>query len=200
MSIEEIMAEVMKDIVFYQTSGGGLTLGGGEPLAQPDAAAELLKAAKAKGLHTAVETCGFAPAESLAKVAPYVDLFLYDIKHMESDTHKGLTGVGNGPILENLAWLVENGYPVRARMPLINGCNADLAEMRARAAFLGQWKGRPNFKGVDLLPYHKLGLHKYAKLGEEYTLGKEASVPEGFLEEAAAIFGEAGVETAIVRH
>ncbi|MDE7240605.1 choline TMA-lyase-activating enzyme [Desulfovibrio sp.] len=200
MSIDEIMAVVLEDRVFYQTSGGGLTLGGGEPLAQPEAAVALLTKAKAEGISTAVETCGHVPADTVARVAPLADLFLYDIKHMDSGRHKELTGRDNTVILENLKSLLASGAQVRVRMPLISGCNADLEEMRARAGFLQAWRDAPGFRGVDLLPYHKLGVHKYTQLGESYSLDEAAAVPAEFLEQAKALFEAAGLPVAVVRH
>lgn len=200
MSIEDIMAVVLEDRVFYQTSGGGLTLGGGEPLAQPEAAAALLSKARAEGISTAVETCGHVAPEVLARAVPLVDLFLYDIKHMDSARHKELTGRDNALILENLKTLLAAGAPVRVRMPLVSGCNASLEEMRARAEFLQAWRDAPGFRGVDLLPYHKLGVHKYTQLGESYSLDEAAAVSADFLEEARAIFEAAGLSVAVVRH
>lgn len=200
MSVDDIMSVVLEDRVFYQTSGGGLTLGGGEPLAQPEAAVALLTKARAEGISTAVETCGHVTADVVARAVPLVDLFLYDIKHMDSARHKALTGRDNGLILENLKSLLASGAPVRVRMPLVSGCNASLSEMRARAAFLQAWRDAPGFRGVDLLPYHKLGVHKYAQLGESYSLDEAAAVPAGFLQEAQAVFEAAGLSVAVVRH
>lgn len=198
MSIAEIMETVLKDIVFYQTSGGGLTIGGGEPLAQIDAACELLAAARAEGIHTAVETCGHVPWESISRASEFVDLFLFDIKHLDSAKHKELTGQGNELILGNLTWLLDKGHKVKVRMPLINGCNADFAEISRRVDFLEPWSN--HLQGVDLLPYHKLGTHKYAQLGEAYSLGPDASVSQDFLEAAQALFQKANIPTAVVRH
>lgn len=200
MTIEEVIAEALADNMFYQVSGGGLTLGGGEPLAQPRAAAALLAAAKAAGLNTAIETCGYASPEAVAAVAPHTDVFLYDLKHMDSARHKELTGRENEPILANFAWLLNNGFKVRARMPLINGCNADLEEMKRRRNFLLQWQGCDNFLGVDLLPYHKLGIHKYAQLGETYDLDESAGISEESLAGFSSVFADAGIAVNIVRH
>lgn len=200
MTLQEIMGEVVKDIVFYQTSGGGMTIGGGEPLCQPDAVAGLLMACRQTGIHTAIETCGHVAAANVEKAAGLADLFLFDIKHMDPARHKALTGVDNRTILANLAWLLDNGFPVRVRMPLVGGCNADLEEMRRRLDFLSQWRGHANFMGVDLLPYHKFGTHKYANLGENYKLGPDADVTPGFLEAAQNLFASANIPVAIIRH
>ncbi|MBD5641305.1 MAG: choline TMA-lyase-activating enzyme [Desulfovibrio sp.] len=200
LEIGEILAVVMEDEIFYKTSGGGVTLGGGEPLAQPEAARALLEASKSAGLNTALETCGLARRDAITAVAPFTDLFLYDLKHTDNERHKQLTGAPNTQILSNLCWLLDNGFNLSVRMPLINGCNADLEEMRARAAFLGKWRTRKNFRGVHLLPYHRLGVHKYGQLGEEYGLGEDARVSDGFLDQAVDIFAAAGIPARVIRH
>ena len=200
METPDILKIVLEDKAFYDTSGGGVTLGGGEPLAQPAAALDLLKACRAAGIHTAMETCGFASHDVIGRIAPHVNIFLYDIKHTDKDSHLRLTGADNAPILANLAWLLDNGHEVRVRMPLIEGCNAAMAEIEERAVFLEKWRHRENFSGVDLLPYHKLGVHKYAQLGEDYRLGRDAAVDDEFLQTAVAMFGEHGIRAAIVRH
>lgn len=200
MPVSEILKIILEDEAFYKTSGGGATLGGGEPLAQPAAAMDLLRACKNCGIHTAVESCGQASLDTVKSMAPLVDLFLYDIKHMDGDAHKRLTGADNSLILENLAWLLDNGHKMRVRMPLIHGCNADLDEMEKRAVFLERWKDKENFMGIDLLPYHRLGAHKYAQLGEEYGLGADAAVGEDFLAAAVEIFAKHGLKAAIIRH
>lgn len=200
MTTGDIMAVILEDEIFYKTSGGGVTLGGGEPLAQPEAALELLKECKKAGLHTAIETCGHAAPEAIREIAQYTDLFLYDLKHMDSEQHNKLTGVGNQLILQNLAWLLDNGFKTRVRMPLVSGCNADMAEMRERVNFLARWRDCENFLGVDLLPYHKLGLHKYAQLNERYTLDEEATVGDDFLNTASSLFAKHGITASIIRH
>lgn len=196
----EILRIILEDEAFYKTSGGGVTLGGGEPMAQPWAALELLAACKAAGLSTAMETCGQASGATVTSLAPYVDLFLYDIKHMDDKRHRELTGVGNQQILTNLAWLLDKGHAVKVRMPLIDGCNADLGEMRKRAVFLSRWKDSNNFKGVDLLPYHRLGKHKYGQLGEAYSLADQGDVDQEFLQATCDIFAAQGIKTSILRH
>lgn len=200
MEISEIMKIIMEDEVFYKTSGGGVTLGGGDPLAQPAAALELLRACKKAGLHTAIETSGHVERNTLCDIAAYTDLFLYDLKHTDNARHKELTGVENGKILSNLEWLIENGHQVRVRMPLITGCNTGLEEITRRAELLNKWVGSGVFLGVDLLPYHKLGVHKYAQMNERYPLGEEAAVSEEFLENATQIFSQYSIPAAVIRH
>ena len=164
-SISEILDVIEEDRMFYQSSGGGVTLGGGEVLMQPDAAINLLSACKQRGINTAIETCGFARPEVIRKVAEVTDLFLFDIKHMDSVTHYRLTGVRNEQILENLQWLLENRANVKVRVPLLKGVNDGEADIEAMVKFLAPYKDQRNFKGIDLLPYHKLGVNKYTQLG-----------------------------------
>lgn len=200
METSEIMKIILEDEVFYKTSGGGVTLGGGEPLAQPDAALELLRTCKEAGLHTAMETSGYTERSVLSDIAAYTDLFLYDLKHTDSARHKELTGVENGKILSNLAWLIENDHKVRVRMPLITGCNTELDEIARRAEILRKWTDSEVLLGVDLLPYHKLGVHKYAQMNEKYLLGEDAAVSDEFLENAMKIFSQHSIPAAIIRH
>ncbi len=200
MSVDEILAVVLEDREFYETSGGGVTVGGGEPLMQWQAVGTLLDACHREGISTAMETSGHAGAEVIRHIAPRVDLFLYDIKQMDSQRHRDLTGVGNERVLENLNWLLDNGYNVRVRMPLVNGCNADENEIRARAAFLAPWKDSSHFKGVDLLPYHKIGIQKYAHLGRGYALDACAPINDECLSRSKAIFEEAGITVSVIRH
>lgn len=169
-TIEDILEVIEEDRPFYQQSGGGVTLGGGEALMQPDAALSLLMACRRRGLSTAVETCGYTTPEVMRRVAPEVDLFLYDIKHMDSKTHFRLTGVPNETILDNLTWLLENGRNVRIRVPLLKGVNDTAENLERMFDFLSPWKEHRNFQGVDFLPYHRLGVNKYAQLDREYAI------------------------------
>ena len=200
MSTEDLLNSVLEDRDFYETSGGGLTVGGGEPLMQWQAVYSLLKACRSEGIHTAMETSGQATTEIVAQIAPLVDLFLYDIKHMDEQRHRELTGVGNETILKNVTWLLNNGYSVRVRLPLINGYNADEDELRALAAFLSSWQNAPNFKGVDLLPYHRFGVQKYECLGMPYPVDARALVSNEQLSLAQAIFEKEGLSVACIRH
>ncbi|MGM9625826.1 MAG: glycyl-radical enzyme activating protein [Eubacteriales bacterium] len=161
--IDEIMREVLADSVFYETSGGGVTLSGGEPLYQPEAALALCRAAKEANLHVAMETCGYASEAVLGSVLPYVDLFLFDYK-AEADNHPSLTGVPLEPILRSLAQLDAAGADVILRCPIIPGCNdtethfASVAELARRYACIRE---------VHLEPYHPLGISKCEQLGRK---------------------------------
>ncbi len=169
-TLESILEVIEEDRPFYRQSGGGVTLGGGEVLMQPEAALGLLTACRRRGLHTAIETCGYTSPEVIRRVAPEVDLFLYDIKHMDSRTHYRLTGVPNETILDNLTWLLENGRNVRVRVPLLRGVNDTDENLGRMFDFLAPWKEHRNFQGVDILPYHRLGVNKYAQLDREYPI------------------------------
>ena len=199
-TISEILDVIEEDRMFYQSSGGGVTLGGGEVLKQPDAAINLLSACRQRGINTAIETCGFARPEVIRKVAEVTDLFLFDVKHMDSDTHYRLTGVRNEQILENLQWLLENRAHVKVRVPLLKGVNDGEADIEAMVKFLTPYKDQRNFKGIDLLPYHKLGVNKYAQLGMEYPMKGEVSLTETDLTRVEAVIKKYDFPVTIVRH
>ena len=200
MGVAELMAVVMEDWEFYETSGGGLTVGGGEPLMQPEALFALLTACREQGISTVLETSGHAPAETLARVAPLVGLFLYDLKHMDSARHRELTGVGNELILDNFKRLLDMGHALRVRLPLIEGCNADDAALEPLADFLAARKDAPGFRGVDILPYHRFGVQKYENLDMPYSLGSDGALSGERLEAIVALFAARGLEVAVVRH
>lgn len=199
-SIADLMEVIEEDRPFYEMSGGGVTLGGGEVLMQPEAATSLLMACKQRGINTAIETCGYARPETIEKVAEYVDLFLYDVKHMDSDRHHELTGVRNEMILRNLVWLLENRHNVKIRMPLLKGCNDGEAELSKVVDFLGPYRDYKNFKGVDLLPYHKMGVGKYGQLDMEYPVKGDPKLSEANLERIEERIRAYNFPVSVVRH
>ena len=165
MTVQEVIDEVLKDKLFLTTSGGGMTISGGEALAHPDFSAALFEAAHENGLHTAIETCSFASKAVIDKVFPHVDLGLLDIKHMDSATHKKLTGVPNEQILTNIKHVHNDLHiPVIIRIPTIPGYNADDANIAATARFVHDELGTD--VAIHLLPYHQLGESKAESLGE----------------------------------
>ena len=173
VSANEVTAEVLKDKPFYENSGGGMTLSGGEPLAQYDFSLKLLKKAKENGIHTAVETCGYAEKPKILEIAKYVDLFLFDCKETDPDLHKEYTGVDNKIILENLKALSDAGSKIILRCPIIPGFN-DRAEH-----FKGISETAENFIGIEHIeiePFHPLGESKYSALGREVA---DIPVPSG---------------------
>lgn len=199
-TISQLMDVILEDQAFYSVSGGGVTLGGGEVLMQPEAAANLLWACKQEGIHTAIETCGYATTENLLKVAEFVDLFLFDIKHFDSKRHAQLTGVHNELILKNLELLLQKRYHVKIRMPLLKGVNDSKEEIEQIAQFLVPYKTAKNFAGIDLLPYHKLGVNKYQQLGKEYRIKGDPSLHDSDLEKIEQWLSEYDLPVTVVRH
>lgn len=162
-TVDQVMDEVLKDRELYEFSGGGMTVTGGEPLVQKEFTHELLKAARTQGIHTAVETAGYAPWDTLEMLAMETDLFLYDVKGFDSERHRMNTGKENDVILANLQRLSEKTR-VFVRMPLIAGLNDSLEEARLCAQFLEQLEG---VEQIELLPYHRFGEAKYILVGRE---------------------------------
>jgi pyruvate formate lyase activating enzyme len=159
---EEIMASVLRDRPFYEASGGGLTLSGGEPLAQTDAAEAVLVLARGHRLHTAVETSGYAPWACFERLLPRVDLWLYDLKDTDAGRHRRQTGVDNRLILENLRRLHGAAAGVRVRLPIVPGCNDRPDHFEALSALAAELTG---LEGFELLPYHGLGAGKRRQFG-----------------------------------
>jgi pyruvate formate lyase activating enzyme len=166
-TVAQVMAEISKDIAFFDESGGGVTFSGGEALLQRDFLLELLKACKEKGIHTAVDTSGFATWAVIESVRPFVDLFLYDLKSVDDRVHRAYTGVSNQLILANLRRLSELDHAILLRMPLIPGIN-DGDEAIQAAGQLAE--SLPHLLGFEILPYHQAGVEKYRRLDKEYNL------------------------------
>lgn len=171
MSVGEVMDEVRRDKVFYGTSGGGVTFTGGEPMMQFPFALALCRAAKAEGIHVALDTCGEAPWERFEEIRPFVDLFLYDYKATGAARHRELTGVDGSLILGNLRRLSSSGAKIWLRCPIVPGVN-DTPEHLAQINELGKLRG---VERVDRLPYHPLGMEKYAKFGLVSRMGGEVN-------------------------
>jgi pyruvate formate lyase activating enzyme len=159
---DDILAEVLKDKDYYDNSGGGITLSGGEAMVQFEFALDLLKKAKENGLNTAIETSGYAATAKFEQIMPYVDLFLYDYKHTGNDLHRQYTGVDQDLILENLDFLYANNANILIRCPVIPGIN-DTDEHFKGITELSQ--KYPNLKGIEILGYHDYGMWKYECLG-----------------------------------
>ena len=166
VSADEVTAEVLKDKLFYENSGGGMTLSGGEPLARYDFSLELSKKAKENGIHIAVETCGYTEKSKILEIAKYVDLFLFDCKETDPELHKEYTGIYNKVILENLKALSDAGSKIILRCPIIPGFN-DRAEH-----FKGISKVAYKFSGIEHIeiePFHPLGESKYSAFSRKYA-------------------------------
>lgn len=169
ISVEEVMAEVNKDTVFYDESGGGVTFSGGEPLMQPDFLNMLLSSCKQYSLHTAVDTTGYASYSTISKIYDNVDLFLYDLKLINEEQHRKYTGVSNKPILENLKRLSQNGKKIIIRIPIIPGITDMEENITGIARLLQTLPATPE---VNILPYNLIGESKYQKFSIPNRLGK----------------------------
>ncbi len=167
VTVEEVMAEVMKDRLYYETSGGGITVSGGEPLMQAEFTLALLEAAKDKGLHTCLETCGYVEEKALKEAAKLTDVFLYDYKVTDPAAHQALTGAGNRRILANLDMLVHLGAFIILRCPIIPGCNDEASHYDGIIALLTKY---PSIPRAELMAYHRMGAAKYRQLGKPYAL------------------------------
>ena len=191
MTVDEVMAEAEKDRAFYRRSGGGVTLGGGEPLAQYKFAAELLKAAHAAYLHTALETCGQAPWSHFEAVLDHVHLLQFDLKHMDPGRHQELTGQSNELILSNLKRVLSVKAPqdVIVRIPVVPGRNDSVENVRETAGFVAEL----GIKQIELVPYHRLGVSKYAQYGMSYPLAGCEPSSQGHLDELREIVKECGL-------
>jgi glycyl-radical enzyme activating protein len=188
LTVREVMAVVLRDRLFYEQSGGGLTISGGEPMLQPEFALELLKAARAEGLHTCLDTCGWTSQRLYEQVLPFVDLFLFDYKATDPEVHKQWTGVSNELILSNLDFLVRQGASVRLRCPLVSGINATPEHLAGIAALSKRY---PDLDGIDLMPYHNVGNSKYERYGLNNPLPDlqttEDSTRQAWVEELHAL-------------
>ena len=171
-AVDEVLREVLKDRTFYANSGGGVTFSGGECMLQIDFLESVLRACRASGIQTAVDTAGYVDYARFERILPYTDLFLYDVKCRDVEKHKKYVGVTNELILENLEKLLFAGAAVWVRIPVIGGVNDTVEEMTKIRDFL---KGCPAPEQIELLPYHAMGEHKYAAIGRDAV---SFSVPE----------------------
>jgi pyruvate formate lyase activating enzyme len=176
-SVAEVLSEVLRDRAFYETSGGGMTLSGGEPLAQIDFSAALLHQARAEGLHTAVETCGHVPWDRIERVVHDTSLFLYDVKDTDPERHVHFTGVPNALIQSNLRALHARGASVIVRLPMVPGLNDRPDHFEAVADLSREL---PGLQGFEIMPYHRLGTAKRERMGipEEGECDFTAPEPE----------------------
>ncbi|HKS32539.1 MAG TPA: glycyl-radical enzyme activating protein [Enterobacteriaceae bacterium] len=165
-TVDEIMATVLRDKPFYDRSGGGITLSGGEPFMDPTLSLALLQASRQQGIHTAVETCLHVPWRYLEPALPLVDLFLADLKHVDSTRFRQWTNGSAKRVLDNLVRLADAGKKMTIRVPLIPGFNADKASIKAITRFAAD---RLGVNEIHFLPYHTLGINKYHLLGETCT-------------------------------
>ncbi len=189
-----LVKKLLRDRIFFDESGGGVTISGGEPLVQAPFVTEVLRLLRAEGVHTALDTCGFGPWPYLRDAAAHADLVLYDLKLMDPARHEAATGVSNELILENLKALADVHANIWIRIPVIPAVNDDVENIEAAVAFLCSL---PAALRVDLLPYHPTGEAKFARLGKHYALhGTETPAPLQ-LDAIAACFHARGLMTTI---
>ena len=194
-SIDQLITRIEKDMPFFTRSGGGVTFSGGEPTIQFGFLLGALKQCKNRFIHTAIETCGhIREREKLEALVPYVDLFLYDIKCVDSEKHLRYTGVSNELILKNAQLIAESGGDMVIRIPLIPGFNDSGDEIGRIAEFVLSLK---SVKQVNLLPYHELGKSKYRMLDKEYKLDDEEGVPESFVSVLQRMIESFGLQCSI---
>jgi len=192
ITVAEVIDEVLKDSAFYETSGGGITLSGGEPFWQPEFALAVLRAAREAGLNTCLDTSGYAPWNVVEDFPALVDLFLYDIKCLDGDLHKELTGVSNALILSNLQKLDESGAKFMIRVPFVPGLNIHEGFGEELARLYGSLD---NCQGVQILPYHELAKSKYERFSKPFSVEGIKSPTDEVVEEFVDRMRELGVET-----
>lgn len=190
-TVQQVLDVVMQDLPFYEESGGGITLSGGEMLMQPDFSLSLLLAAKEEGLHTCCETTGFAASDTFEKVTNPIDLILFDMKHWDAARHKEKTGVSNELPVENMRRAIEKGKDVLPRIPVIPGFNDSISDAV-------EFSGKLRSIGADrcqLLPFHQFGENKYDLLGKEYAYQDTAALHREELEKYHQTFIDNGIQS-----
>ena len=194
-STAELLQIIEKERPFFDQSAGGVTFSGGEPLLYPEFLCEILAACGERQIHRCIDTAGLAKTESLLEIAKHTDLFLYDLKLMDSARHKEWTGVGNELILHNLQALAETEAAIQIRIPLIKGVNADAENLEATAAFISNLPGAK--KPINLLPYHDIAKGKHLKLGQDYHASGMAEPGTADLEATISRFSQYGLTTTV---
>ena len=195
MTVEDCMKKIRQDKKFYDKSGGGVTISGGEPMSQFEFTYALAKQCHEEGFNVALDTTGFAPTEQYLKILPYVNLFLFDLKHMDSHHHKMLTGVPNELILKNAEELVRAGARFQVRFPMIPKLNAQPENVKATAEFCV--KIQEGIDVVQLLPYHRMGYAKYVRLGRPYKLSNIDPPSDEFMNQQLELFKSYGLPAMI---
>ena len=187
MTVEEVMTEVAKDYLSYESSGGGLTISGGDCEMQPEFTVALLKAARSEGIHTAVEITGVYPWDKVKAITDEADFILYDLKHMDDARHIEGTRVSNKHILENARHLVEQGRPILFRIPLIPGYNDSRENVEATARFVADLFGSAVSDKLELLPYNNLGEDKYDRMDFDGPRPKHSRQDDDYIAELNAL-------------
>ena len=194
MTVAEVMAEIERDLSFYDESGGGVTFSGGEPLLQRDFLLALLKSCRDREIRTALDTSGFASWDTLDRARHYIDLFLYDLKVMDGAKHQAFTGVSNQLILENLQALAERGHHINLRVAIIPGFNDDDDNIRRIGEFAA---ALPQVKLISILPYHNTATDKYSRLDKAYAISDIRPPSAERMAEIAQTLSNFGLEVKI---
>ena len=193
-TVSQVMAEVEKDRIFYDQSGGGVTFSGGEPLYQYNFLLALLENCRSSGIHSAVDTTCYAKRDIIQRVAAQTDMFLCDIKHMDPQIHKEYTGVDNSLILENIRYLAQTGANIKIRIPVIPGFNDDDKNIEMTAQFV---KSLETIEQVDILPYNSGGLEKATRLADDLEIMKKVTPNNGEMENIKKNLQEFGFKVTI---
>jgi pyruvate formate lyase activating enzyme len=194
VTVDDVISDIEKDLIFYDESGGGVTFSGGDPLSQPEFLFRLLKRCRARDIHTAVDTSGYASRECFEQITGLTDLFLYDIKHLDSQKHKDFTGVDNDLILDNLNFLCRSGSAVIVRVPVIPGFNDSAEEIQEIAAYV---KSLKTIREIDLLPYNSGGYSKAQRLGRTVRMMQNTRPGETKMAHLAGIAEEMNLNVKI---
>jgi pyruvate formate lyase activating enzyme len=194
ITVDDLLAEIERDVLFFEESGGGVTFSGGEPLAQPEFLTEVLRQCRLREIHTCVDTTAFASPEILKRAALHTDLFLVDLKLMNSHQHRKYTGVSNHTILDNIRLLDKMGKEIVIRFPLIPGINDDESNLFRMMAFLSELRRKPV---ISILPYHRIGKHKYERFGMTYKMNGVEEPSENQILKVRKLLAKGGFETRV---
>ena len=195
MTVKDLVAEIEKDKVFFQHSHGGVTFSGGEPLIDPEFNKKLFKALKDLSINIGIDTCGYVPFKNIEPLLPYIDFFLWDIKHMDTDKHKELTGVSNELILENARLLSARNVPLYIRIPVIPGYNDSEDNIRATCEFA---RSLTSLVEVGIIPMHHIGKARYASLNRSYPINNIPLIPEDILQDLKSLVESYGLPCNVV--
>ena len=196
-TVADVWDAVRRDKMFYDSSGGGVTVSGGEPLLRAGFVRELFELCKGENIDTCIETCGLAGREAFLDVIPVTDHFLFDLKHMDSDIHYKYTGQPNGQILENAAMILQHGVDILFRQPVIPGINSSIEDIEATAAFLSGL-GASDIR-LELMPYHRMGRNKYAALNMKYPMNGTEAAGSELVESVKTAYLDRGIHCTISR-
>ena len=194
---KDVLDAVEKDQVFYENSGGGMTISGGEPTARFEFTFALLKGAKKRGINTALDTCGYVSWEKLDKLLEYTDIVLYDLKHLDPQGHKDFTGRENTLCLENAKLIAKKGIPMRIRVPVIPGRTDTIDALTKTAKFVADLDKEGKILGVDLLPYHPYAGAKYRLFGMDYPFPESDGFSDEDIMEFIELFTDEGLDVTV---